>query len=203
MTNDSSKQREAWLHAATVEIAQHWAKQSVTVPADVHVSCGVPGGGSPRKRIGECWPRSRSKGNVNEVFINPVLSKSLEVLDVLGHELIHAVDDCQSGHGKMFTKISKTVGYTGGKHSAAKAEMVAFFTTLVAQLGEYPHAATILKTKSQKENTGLHKFACPEHGDVLYSTAKMVSEYGMPRCRHCGEEMLPHDRQVKKIIQTV
>lgn len=94
----TTKQREAYLSKATIIFTKAWIKKGVSVPADVQVSCGFPGGGSVFKRIGECWPRARSAGKVNQVFINPTQSDTVRVLGVLGHELIHAADDCKSGH---------------------------------------------------------------------------------------------------------
>lgn len=198
-------QREAWLNKATRKITRAWKKLGVTVPADVQLSCGFPGGGSPQRRIGECWPRSRSEKGVNQVFINPILDSAAQVLDVLGHELIHAVDDCQSKHGPNFTKLSGRVGYSGGKHSKVESDTAkALLVKLMQQLGAYPHGALDLTRRAKKENTGLHKFACVAGGeDILYSTSKNVERFGSPKCRCCGEDMAPAGRNDKKEIQTI
>ena len=205
------KLREEWLQHAVTRFIVAWGKQGVAVPSDVQVACGFPGGGSAHKRIGECWPRARSLAKVNQVFINPTLDHPLQVLDVLGHELLHAADDCQSGHGKAFTALSKRVGYSGGKRSAAQSDDVKRLLTVIAgELGPYPHREVILVKKQRKASDGLHKFMCsveddPEVDtpDVLYSTAKMVEEHGAPVCRCHGEPMRPVERGEKKIIQTV
>jgi len=197
-------QREAWLTKATKMIATKWAKLGVTVPADVALSCGFPGGGSVFRRIGECWPRGRSGKGVNQIFISPVLEATKMVLDVLGHELLHAADDCKSGHGAGFTKLSVMVGYSGGKHSAATSVAAKEFIALMSvRLGAYPHGAVKLVKKEKKSSNGLHKFFCEEHGDVLYSTSKMVDVHGVPKCRECGEEMALHDRTDKKEVKTI
>jgi hypothetical protein len=208
--------REEWLQRAVTGFAMEWSKLGVVVPNDVRVSCSFPAGGNPTKRVGECCPRSRSMAKVNEVFINPILEVPLMVLNVLGHELIHAADDCEHKHGKVFTMLSKRVGYSGGKNSAAKSdEALLFLAKLAGELGPYPHREVLIVKKPQKENTGLHKFECAvgvkesEDGeeaakpDVLYSTAKMVELYGIPLCRCHGEQMFPVDRQKKNEITTV
>lgn len=197
--------REAYLVKAVAMFRSTWAKQGVAVPTDVKVTCGWPGGGSPRKRIGECWPRSRSAAKVNEMFISPWIADTAQVLDVLGHEILHAVDDCQSGHGAQFTKLSKQVGYSGGKHSAASTdEAKALLASIEAKLGKYPHFKVEPSQKKRNASHGLHKFECANgNGDVLYSTAKMVGEFGNPQCRCCREDMLPVDRKEKKLIETV
>jgi hypothetical protein len=200
-----SAMREHWLQRAISRYIQQWAKLGVTVPADVRVTCGFPGGGSPTKRIGECWPRSRSQQGVNEVFINPVLADSGAVLNVLGHELVHAVDDCQHKQGAVFSRICAKVGYSGGKNAMAEAQSALDFQASVAKaLGDYPHAAVVLVKEEQKESSGLHKFICGNGGsDALYSTAKMVEENGVPTCRCHGEDMEPAERKTKSVVQTI
>lgn len=195
-------QREAWLVKATRRIIQRWAKLGVTVPTDVQLSCGFPGGGSARRRIGECWPRSRSAKNINQVFVSPLLDEPMKALDVLGHELLHAADNCESGHGGNFGRLSAMVGYSGGKNSAAVSQdALRFLARLIKSLGPYPHGALVLAPKKQKANAGLHKFACCE--DVLYSTEANVEKHGAPHCRMCGEEMTPAKRRRKKVITTI
>lgn len=206
---NSKTVREAWLQRAARSMAKSWKKLGVEVPADVAVTCGFPGGGSPNKRIGECWPRQRSTRGVNEVMINPILDQPLTVLDVLGHELLHAVDDCKSKHGKGFSKNSRAVGYSGGKHSSAETKAAkAALVALAKVLGPYPHGEVIIVKKQQKESAGLHKFQCAvagegEAADVLYSTAKMVEVHGIPVCRCHGEPMVPTERKEKTTVQTI
>ena len=81
--------REAWLNQA-LEKLRPWFEDraGVAIPQDARVSVGFPGGGSARKRIGECWARSQSKDKVNEIFISPVLSDPIRMLDVLVHEAV-------------------------------------------------------------------------------------------------------------------
>ena len=144
-------QREAWLVKATLKITKKWAKLGVVVPADVQLWCGFPGGGSAHLRIGACWPRSRSAKGVNQVFINPTVSDPMLALDVLGHELLHAADDCKSGHGKVFSRLSVLVGYCGGKASRAETKAAkAFIARLVKALGPYPDGTAFLPPKVTK-----------------------------------------------------
>jgi len=196
--------REQWLTQATIIIRTAWAKLGVDVPADVKMACGFPGGGSPRRRIGECWPRARSAAGVNEVMISPVLDQPLVVLDVLGHELLHAVDDCKSGHGAAFTKASKVVGYTGGKHSKVeRADAHALMAAILAKLGAYPHGKVALVAKKRNASHGLHKLECG-CGNVSYMTAKKIEEHGWPTCGSCEQEMmLQSEREKKKVVETI
>jgi hypothetical protein len=196
--------RELWLTQATAVMAGRWAPFGVVVPGDVKLTCGFPGGGSPRRRIGECWPRSRSGASVNEVMVSPVLEDTITVLDVLGHELLHAADDCKSGHGAAFTKNSKLVGYSGGKNSKIEtAAAGALAQEILAKLGAYPHAKVQLTIKKRNASHGLHKLECG-CGNVSYMTAKKIEEHGWPTCGSCEEPMmLSSERQKKKVVETI
>jgi hypothetical protein len=196
--------RELWLTKATKLLRFQWSRFGIAVPVDVKVTCGFPGGGSPRRRIGECWPRARSGAKVNEVMISPVLEAPLDVIDVLGHELLHAVDDCASGHGPAFTKNSKTVGYSGGKHSKITTpEALALAQVVLEKIGVYPHAKVQLTAKKAKDSTGLHKLECG-CGNVAYMTSKKIADFGFPVCGDCeGEMQLLSEREKKKVVTTI
>jgi hypothetical protein len=216
--------REAWLELATAMIRLRWEGMGVTVPADVKLSCSFPGGGSPSMRIGECWPRGRSAANVNEVFINPTLDIAYTVIDVLGHELLHTVDDCKSGHKGAFNANSKLVGYSGGRQSSAETdEAKAMLNEILSNIGAYPHQKLYIKpsrnvtveppkdgevvkpgeevTGPTKRSAGVLKYTCCN--DVLYSTAKLTALHGMPCCRACGGEMVEQARTARKNKATV
>ena len=70
----------------------------------VRVSCAFPSSSKQGSIVGQCWGTSCSDDGVNEIFITPFYSKPYEVLDTLTHELVHAVDNCKSKHGKEFKK---------------------------------------------------------------------------------------------------
>ena len=96
--------RETYLRKATERFAKLIFKPAgYEVPADVRVSCSLPSrkAFAARKRtIGQCYSRSCSAANVNEVFVSPTIDDSIQVLGTLVHELVHAIDDCKHGHKK-------------------------------------------------------------------------------------------------------
>lgn len=194
--------REEWLVAGMKALAEWFRSQGVPVPTDYRVACSFPGGGSPRKRIGECWARSRSQAGINEVFVSPTIADPVDALNIGGHELLHAADDCKSGHKGDFNKFSRMVSYTGGKQSQAAGEALVRIRALAVDLGPYPHKALVLVAKQAKEGNGLHGCECG-CGNKVYSTAKKLEEYGFPVCPACGEEMLPVERGTKSVKVTV
>jgi hypothetical protein len=185
----SAVTREAWLNAALVEIATLLHdKAGVTLPADCRVSVGFPGGGSARKRIGECWPRSRSSIGVNEIFISPVLQDRVAMMDVLVHEAIHAADDCKSGHKAPFKRVALAVGLTGKmKSTVAGPELRAWIDATIAVLPALDHGALSLEGRT-KQATRMLKLECRDCGYTVRTTAKWI-ECGLPTCA-CGGEFI-------------
>ena len=178
--------REEWLNSALAAL-RPWFKDraNATIPLDARVSVGFPGGGSARKRIGECWARRMSKDNVNEIFISPVLQDPARMLDVLVHEIVHAVDDCASGHKGEFKRIAKDVGLEG-KMTATHAgdDLKAELARIIALLPPLTHGALDLSTR-KKQPTRLVKLECDGCGMILRTTAKWLEQTGEPDCA-CG-----------------
>lgn len=178
--------REEWLNAALAAL-RPWFKDraGVEIPTDARVSVGFPGGGSARKRIGECWPRARSTDKVNEIFISPVLHDPVRMLDVLAHEIVHAVDDCVSGHKREFKRIAKDVGLEGKMTAThAGAELKAELERIIQTLPALTHGALDLAGR-KKQPTRLVKLECDNCGMLLRTTAKWLEQTGLPNCA-CG-----------------
>jgi hypothetical protein len=181
--------REAWLQHAIAALRPLFADANITLPDEIAVSCGFPGGGSPRKRIGECWATRASEQAIPHLFISPVLDKREDVLGTLVHELVHASDDCASGHKGDFAKRAKAVGLTGkmtatvaGDDLAKRLDDIA--KRIEAKHGEYPHKAIRLGGKVRTSPKSWHKAYCPESGCEYHVrvSRKPWEEIGAPAC---------------------
>lgn len=63
------------------------------------------------------------------------------MLDTLVPEMIHAVDNCDIGHGKEFKQIATKIGLVGPMCSVgAGPELRLRLQKIVEQLGPYPHS---------------------------------------------------------------
>ena len=181
------KSREEWLN---VVLHKHVAKLLKTkagavLPADAKVSVGFPGGGSARKRIGECWPRVRSSIGVNEIFINPSLKEPTQMIDVLVHEAIHAVDDCKSGHKAPFRRMALAVGLEGKmKSTHAGAELQKWIAGVLAAMPKIDYGHLDLSGR-KKQSTRMIKLECGGCGYVVRTTQKWLMQVGTPTCG-CG-----------------
>ena len=179
--------REAWLTAAVEALAIR-VFEDIKVPV-VRVSVGWPGGrGSKAGVIGQCWATACAEDGVSQLFISPVMGEAVDVLAVLVHEMVHAVDDCQSGHRGNFAKIAKSLGLEG-KMTATTAgfDLTVTLTEIAAEIGDYPHAVLTPGAGKKTQGTRMIKLVCQDDGYTLRTTAKWIA-VGLPTCP-CGEEM--------------
>lgn len=181
--------REEWLNRAVKELRRTiFAPAEITIP-ETAVSCGFPGGGSARKRIGECWATRASEAALAQVFVSPVLDEPVDILAVLTHELIHVYDDCENGHKGPFAQVMRLVGLEGKPTATHAGEALKDKLTAVAEkLGAYPHSAINLSDNAKKQTTRMLKVICPVDDYTVRTTRKWLDELGTPTCP-CGEKM--------------
>jgi hypothetical protein len=173
--------REEWLQAGINGLAEMFAEIGETIP-DVYVSVGYPKGARGKgKAIGQCHPAILSGDEKAHVFIHPCLTDSAQVLAVLAHEMIHALDNCESGHKGRFAKVAKAFGLEGKMtETTAGADLLERLNDLVSQLGEYPHAT--LKESGKKQSTRMIKCECEWCGYIVRTSNKWIEEMGAPIC---------------------
>lgn len=178
--------REQWLTTAVQYLREIFRDAGHELPT-VKVSCSWPGGGSARTRIGECWPTTMSAAGVNEIFISPRIADPLTALDILTHELVHAVDDCAHGHRKEFVRIGNSVGLNQGKPTNRRAgpELVRKLMAIVDCLGKYPHDTLDLSSR-KKQTCRMLKLSCKDCDAVW----RMSNEWAQQatQCPCCGSE---------------
>lgn len=210
--------REAWLHKAVEIFRARFIEVGHPLPEKLHVSVGFgKGARSESKNVrGVCWPRAYSLDGVNHIFISPCLGDGGEngvaqVLLTLLHELIHAADDCESGHRGTFAEIATRFGFEGKKTSSqASIQLAAELMVLAEELGPYPHGvldptpvrtavgpggATVVPGPSgiPTQTTRYLKAICPGHiGDQPCGYAIRITRVhaarGLPICP-CGTTM--------------
>ena len=176
--------REEWFQASINGLKEMFTAIGETVP-DVYVSVGYPKGARGKgKTIGQCHPAVLSGDDKAHIFIHPCLTDSVKVLAVLGHELIHAIDNCESGHKGRFAKVAKAFGLEGKMtETTPSASLVERLNTLVTALGEYPHA--LLKESGKKQSTRMIKCECYSCGYIARTSSKWIEQAGAPICP-CG-----------------
>tara|TARA_R110002020_G_scaffold69127_4_gene180151 strand:- start:1223 stop:1804 length:582 start_codon:yes stop_codon:yes gene_type:complete len=185
--------REQWLNEATnIFRTETFKRNNISIPEDVKVSCGfAPNGNrSALKTLGVCHPRSHSKANVNEIFISPATSDSSRVLDILAHELIHAVDNCKNGHRKPFKDMADAIGLTGQMRSTeAGEELKKELDTIIKRIGDYPHAEILLNS-GRKQSTRNIKVSCKNCEFSFRTSRKNIELMQYNFCVACGCDSL-------------
>ncbi len=208
--------RETWLLAAIEQMRPIFAEVGETIPA-VKVSVGWPGGSSSRKNsvIGQCWHKNAAADEIAQIFVSPVLDDASRVLDVLAHELVHAIDENESGHKGNFARIAKGIGLEGKMTATVAGEALkARLDEIVAEIGSYPHARLVAPGERpatpipgpgwrvpgpadgpKKQGTRMLKVVCatPENTEEVYvvrMTRKWLDTLGTPLCPCHREPML-------------
>jgi hypothetical protein len=202
--------RETWLLKAVDLLRPTFKLAGYDIPATVHVSVGFPSKGALRakgsKVLGECWkPKVSADGN-SQIYINPLIADGSRVLDVLIHELIHAVLP-EAGHKKPFAAAAVKLGLDGPpKATVASEALKRELDDLIArELGTYPHPALSPVVLEKKQSTRLIKAVCATpacagdaEGDVytVRITRKWLDKFGAPLCPNCEAVLVPDDKQV-------
>ena len=78
------------------------------------------------------------------MYISPTEANPVKVVDILLHEMIHAVVGCEHGHKGPFRTLAKDFGFAGKMTATYADEGTALETLLKGitnKLGPYPHAA--------------------------------------------------------------
>lgn len=177
-----SMARQHWIESATLELRKHFTKAGYTVPDAVRVSIGW-GYGNAEKILGQCWPVIASSDKHIEIFIAPSLQDGTEIIGVIAHELVHAVDGNKHGHKGEFKAIALAVGLKGKMTATVPDEpLISLAEAFIKKHGKYP-AGKLHKDKGRKkQSTRLLKCECNECGYIARVTAKWIKEAGAPLC---------------------
>jgi hypothetical protein len=136
---------EVWLDQAVEYFKPIFMKGGYQIPP-IALSVGFADDGyKPHRKSNTaaiCYAKQCSAEGINQIIITPLRTEPLDIIWLLCHELIHAVDDCVHGHGAVFHEIAYSVGYWPCKKSTMK-EMIQFeelSIDIASKLGRYPRA---------------------------------------------------------------
>jgi hypothetical protein len=111
------------------------------------------------------------------------------------HELIHAADDCASGHKGAFAEAATRLGFQGPMtRTPPGVELAAEVITLAEALGPFPHARldpaaadVPVPAPPGKQGTRMIKLTAACCGYTVRTTRKWLDQ-GYPLCPH-GQPM--------------
>ncbi len=180
--------RELWLIQAVDALAPFFERAGYTLPI-VKVSIGFPSTGSKGRHLGQCWSTKSAEDGVNQIYIAPHLPAAIDVLDTLVHELVHAVDDCESGHGERFKKIALDVGLKGPMPNAGAGEYLKKELIKIAEkLGTFPHGRLRLPIRAAQKKPKRPGAICSKCGYEVIMMKRYLS-FGPPICPKDMKEM--------------
>lgn len=149
------------------------------------------------KTLGQCFPKQMHAGGINQIVITPnydgsTIKGSLDILGTLVHELVHAVDNCVSGHGQAFKKCALAVGLTMPMRSTGETEELKEYLrkNIIDKLGLFPHKKVTLNG-TKKQTTRNIKVAC-DCCDFSFRTSRKnlaIMDFE-PDCLACCEGTL-------------
>ena len=187
--------REQWLISAAMILADTILLPAIDrigeriEPLQYNVSLGHP---KSKNSIGECWKKCASDDQLtSHIFITPVESNSTRILDVLLHELIHAADDCASGHKNFFARVARAVGLEG-KFTATRAgdALQEKLLDIVDALGDIPHTALNSANSGKKKQAArMLKIECSICAFTFRASKTQLTralDSGAPVCPCCA-----------------
>lgn len=154
------------------------------------ISIGFPKHTRGGKAIATCFSTEASSDQVNEIFITPEIDNPVAVMEALVHELIHAVDNCESGHRNFFAKVAREVGLEGKLRSTHAGEELAATLRYYAELlGEFPHHRMNIDQTHVKSGNRQLKVECHDCGMTFRASKKWIDRIDTwtAQCPCCQE----------------
>lgn len=196
----TNQEREDWLVAAGDYLMNDilddaCAAHDLNRPPVKYSISFAPNTRTGSKTMACCSSRAASTGGYNEIFISPELdgAKSIDVLGVLLHELIHAYLDNQDGHRGRFAKIAHSVGFqTPLTQFHPSDDLIELMSSYIDILGNIPHAA-LNYGDIRKKQKGRHILVeCTTEGcEFKFRTSrKQIDMMNYCTCLICGKDSL-------------
>lgn len=151
----------------------------------------------PKSQLGNCYPRSRNGANWNQIHLTAFCDNTVTIMLIMVHEISHALDDCQSGHGQAFKKQASTAGLIAPYAKADNHDRPHHSDNLLQQcqelhsiIGDIPHSKLTRKPQQKGRNNNLIK--CGNCGWQANTSAKHIKGQNgellwCEKCWVCGQ----------------
>jgi hypothetical protein len=171
--------RESWLSAAIQAARIH-----APFPTAIRAACGFPSTYTRSGTLSESWPDTASGDGTWEILISPTVADPTEVLSLLLRELAHSLPGAATTGSATFRAAVADLGLMpmgdSYKATAPGPDFPDLWATVLADLGDYPHAP-ILAGKKTTQTTRMLKLVCPGCGYTVRTTRKWLAA-GVPVC---------------------
>jgi len=186
--------REDWLTDAAVEIeAALFAPLGKSMPEKWRVACSWPSRRASAKgstgTVGQCFDPGASADGTAEMLVSMSQDDPIEVLAILAHEMVHAIEGVAAGHGKAFKRTALAIGLEGPMKSTVPGDAFKHATApILDRLGPYPHAAVDIAAR-KKQTTRMVKMTCGDCGYIARTSRANIEARGATICPCNGEPM--------------
>ena len=195
--------REAWLTEVIRAVRPAFRTNGYELPP-VRVSVGWPGGKrSKGTTLGQCWSAKASTDGKAQIFVSPIVSDGRRAIDILIHELAHAVDHNEHGHSAPFAKIATALGLEGKpSETHAGPDLAEKASALVKRLGKYPHAALDegMTTGTKKQSTRMLKVTCNCPEPRVIRLSQKAIDAGPIVCGICEMEFETEEAATRRAV---
>ena len=179
--------REEWLTAATFAIeAALFVPLNKSMPSKWRVACSWPSRRASAKgssgTVGQCFDPGASADGTAEMLVSMSQDDPVEVLAILAHEMVHAIEGVAAGHGKAFKRTALAIGLEGKMTATVPGD--AFkraVRPILDRLGPYPHAAVDIAAR-KKQTTRMVKMMCRDCGYIARTSRANIETRGATIC---------------------
>lgn len=156
-TDQITLDREAWLRRAAEQFRTMIEQVSGIQVPDFRVAMGYGAHRFERYVPAITYPRADDEKGLNQVYISPKLSDTMDVLLALLHSMIHVALESEGAqgwerHGSAFAEHSIRLGFDGDAKAIPSPGLAGEMITVAAALGEFPHGA-LKATRTPAEKT--------------------------------------------------
>lgn len=180
----SIETREEWLNKMKDLMEPMFNQCGYKYPSKIQIAAGFC---TSRKAVGQCFHPEKDDKPYN-IFIDPSKWYSMDVAEVLCHELIHACLGSGKGHGKQFKDACRKLGLKPTKYTGATKEFVRWVRPLIDGLGKYPHVQ--IKRQSVKKKQPKLKIIKCQVCDFWVRIDVALLKKPRLKCPCCPDEVL-------------
>ena len=115
--NTTIATREEWLNRAKDGMIETLFKQAgvedTAQKTKIRVTCAPTSYRADSKVLGWCFGEGSSKDKTHEIIISSKVDDASRAMDILAHEITHAVVGLEAGHGLEFRALATKIGLEG------------------------------------------------------------------------------------------
>ena len=177
--------REEWLNQAKDGMIETLFKQAgvedTAQETKIRVTCAPTSYRANSKILGWCFSDKNSGDGHHELIISSKIDDGSRAMDVLAHEITHAVVGLEAGHGPKFRSLAIKIGLEGKMTATvASEEFKKVASKIMEKIGDYPHAEFNIGKK--KQTTRMIKTECQDCGAIARLSRSTIENMNDVRC---------------------